>query len=73
MSEPGPAFAHHGERLLYRVGEAAEILAMGTSRLYELIMTGEIKSVKIGGSRRITRAALEEYVARLTKDAAEPA
>jgi excisionase family DNA binding protein len=73
MSDPGPVFADHGDRLLYRVGEAASVLAMGTSRVYDLIMSGELDSVKIGGSRRITRDALVQYVTRLAKDAAGPA
>lgn len=61
-----PVFAHHGERLLYRPEEAAKLLAIGRARLYDLIMSGELESVKIGSSRRITRAALEQYVATLS-------
>jgi excisionase family DNA binding protein len=73
MSEPGPAFAHHGDRLLYRVEEAASVLAVSRCRVYDLIMSGELESLKIGGSRRITRDALVQYVARLAKEAAGPA
>jgi excisionase family DNA binding protein len=67
------AVTGHGERLLYRVDEAASVLAVGRARVYDLIMSGALESVKIAGSRRITRAALEEYVARLTKEATGPA
>jgi excisionase family DNA binding protein len=74
MSDPGPVFAHHGDRLLYKVDEAAAVLAVSRCRVYDLIMSGELPSVKIGGTRRrITRAALEEYVTRLAKEAAGPA
>jgi excisionase family DNA binding protein len=61
----GTVFAHHGDRLLYRVEEAAGMLAVGRDKVYRLIATGELESVKIGGSRRITRAAIEKYLARL--------
>jgi excisionase family DNA binding protein len=60
-----PVFAHHGERLLYRVGEAAEMLGIGRSKAWELVSRGDLPSLKIDGARRVTRAALEDYVARL--------
>jgi len=47
------------------VSEAAEALAISRSKLYELIASGAIASVRIDGSRRIPLAALEEYVSRL--------
>ena len=52
-------------RLLMTVSEAAEALAISRSKLYELIASGAIASVRIDGSRRIPLAALEEYVSRL--------
>ena len=54
------------DRLLYRPEEAAEVLAIGRPKLFELLASGEIESYKIGGSRRISRAALEGYVERLS-------
>jgi excisionase family DNA binding protein len=51
--------------LLYRVPEAARLLALGPSKMWELIARGDIESVKIDGSRRISRDAIEAYVARL--------
>lgn len=50
------------DRLLYRVGEAAEILGLGKSKTWELVARGAIESVKIDGSRRIPRAAIDSYV-----------
>ncbi len=47
------------------VPEAAEALAISRSKLYELIASGAIASVRIDGSRRIPLTALEEYVSRL--------
>jgi excisionase family DNA binding protein len=70
VTSTGAVFAHHGERLLYRVEEAAELLAVSRAKVYDLIMTGVLESVKIGGSRRIPRGALEKYVARLSSETA---
>jgi excisionase family DNA binding protein len=55
-------FAHHGERLLYRVGEAAELLGIGKSKAWELVARGDLPSVKIDGARRVPRSGLENYV-----------
>jgi len=53
------------EKLLLSPSEAAERLSMGRSKIYELMRLGEIRSVKIGGCRRIPRAALADFVASL--------
>jgi excisionase family DNA binding protein len=58
-------FAHHGDKLLYRVEETAQLLAIGRSKMWEIVLRGDIESVKIDGSRRISRDAIEAYVARL--------
>lgn len=59
-----------GGRLLLRVEEAARSLGISRSRVYELLAGGEIRSVKIGTSRRIPRLALHEYIARLEEEEA---
>jgi excisionase family DNA binding protein len=56
-------------KLLLKPEEAAAVLAVGRSKMYELMASGAIKSVKIGGCRRIPTAALEEYVASLVEEA----
>lgn len=62
----GPAvFAQHGGKLLYRVQEAAELLAISRSKMWEIVLRGDIESLKLDGSRRITREAIETYVRRL--------
>ena len=38
--------------------------------VYELLRAGVIESVRIGASRRIPVAAIEEYVERLRREAA---
>ena len=55
-------------KLLYRPGEAAETLGVSRARLYQLLATGEIGSVKIGASRRVPAVDLEAYVSRLRSE-----
>lgn len=52
-------------KLLMTPEEAAESLSIGRSKLYELLATGEVESLRIGASRRIPVDALEEFVGRL--------
>lgn len=53
------------DALLFTAEEAAEILKISRCKVYDLLRNQDLRSVKIGGSRRIPRASLEEYVARL--------
>jgi excisionase family DNA binding protein len=53
------------EKLLLKPEEAAEALSIGRSKVYELIGTGELASVRIGACRRIPADALVEFVSRL--------
>ena len=47
---------------LYTVREAAAVLSIGRSHLYELLADGRIRSVKVGRSRRIPHSALGEFL-----------
>ena len=47
---------------LFSVVQVAQFLRIGRSKVYELMYKGELKSVKIGGSRRIRYSDLGEYV-----------
>ena len=47
---------------LFSVVDVSQILGIGRSKVYELLYKGELKSVKIGGSRRIRYSDLGEYV-----------
>jgi len=60
------AFATPSDRLLYRPEEAAEVLAIGRSTVYELMADGALIYIKLGRGRRIRRTDLETYVAGLT-------
>ena len=57
-------------KLLLTVPEAAETLAISRSKLYELLAAGVVRSVRIGGSRRVPFEALETYVASLLEEEA---
>jgi excisionase family DNA binding protein len=61
-----PSSSATGADRLLRVEEAAGVLGVGRTRVYQLISTGELASVTIGRSRRITSSALQRYIAGLT-------
>lgn len=46
------------QRLAYSVAEAATVSNLSRSKLYELLKTGELRSVKIAGRRLIRHADL---------------
>ena len=48
--------------LLVRVEEAARLLGLGRSKVYELVGSGELRSVAIGRSRRIPASAIREWL-----------
>ena len=50
--------------LLLRIPEAAQLLAIGRSTVYELIAVGHLETVHIGRSVRITAASIEAFVER---------
>jgi excisionase family DNA binding protein len=54
-----------GEQLLLRPAEAAARLGIGRTKLYELMASAQIRSVKIGGARRVSATALGEFVPAL--------
>ncbi|WP_426506707.1 helix-turn-helix domain-containing protein [Dactylosporangium sp. McL0621] len=55
------------EKLLLTATEAAEVLNVGKSTVYDLIRLQVLKSVKLGRSRRIPMDACRELVARLVE------
>jgi excisionase family DNA binding protein len=54
------------EPLLVRVEEAARILSLSRSTIYEMMDAGELPSVRRGAARRIPVAALREWVVQQT-------
>lgn len=57
-------------KLLYRVEEVAKLLDVGRTAVFDLIRSGELASVKIGGARRIPRQAVENYINQLMEEVA---
>jgi excisionase family DNA binding protein len=55
-------------KLLFTPEEAAAVLSVGRTRVYELIARGQLFSVRIGASRRIPLLALERFVNELARD-----
>ncbi len=56
-------------RLLYRVDDAARVLSLSRSVMFELLRSGRLRSVHEGRSRLIPAEALREYVAKLEGEA----
>jgi excisionase family DNA binding protein len=56
--------------LLLTPEEAAAELRIGRSRIYDLIRTGKVLSVRVGGSRRVVRESLTAYVTKLVTEQA---
>lgn len=52
------------ERLLLRPTEAAEAIGVGRSKVYELLASGELPSVRIGSSIRVPLDRLREWIDR---------
>ena len=50
------------ELQLLTVVEVARMLVIGRSKVYELLYSGELKSVKIGAARRVRYSDLRDYV-----------
>ena len=52
------------EPICVRINDAARMIGVGRTKLYELISSGELETVKIGKATRVTTASLYELVRR---------
>ena len=50
--------------LLFTIPEAARVLALGRTTIYQLIAVGELEAIHVGRSRRVPGDALASFVAR---------
>jgi excisionase family DNA binding protein len=57
------------EKLLFKPQEAGDALGVSRSKAYELIASGAIPSVRIGGSVRVPVEGLRQWIAERTTDA----
>ena len=48
------------DRLLFTIRESADILGLGKSTLWRLLLSGAVPSVKVGGKRMMRRSDIEE-------------
>lgn len=56
------------DALLLTPEEAARLLHIARSSLYQLVLTRKLPSLKIGRSRRIPVDALADYIARKLRE-----
>jgi excisionase family DNA binding protein len=49
------------ERLLLKPLDAAAMLSIGRSKIYEMIYRGDIPSVRVGGMIRVPLSAVEKF------------
>jgi excisionase family DNA binding protein len=56
------------EPICVRVNDAARMIGVGRTKLYELISSGELETVKIGKATRVTTASLHGLVDRRRVD-----
>lgn len=54
-------------RLLLTVSEACDQLRLGRTTVYQLIRDGRLPSLRVGRSRRIPAAALEQFIEQQTE------
>ena len=52
------------EPICVRVNDAARMIGVGRTKLYELIAAGEVETVKLGKATRITTDSLRDLVRR---------
>ena len=57
------------DRLLYRVTEVAVFLNVSRSKVYELLASGDLRSVKIDRTRLVRGSDLRDYVESLGPEA----
>jgi excisionase family DNA binding protein len=50
------------ELICVKVNDAARMIGVGRTKLYELIAAGEVDVVKLGKSTRVTTASLRELI-----------
>ncbi len=60
------------DQLLLTPEEAATVLRLGRTTVYALMKSGDLRSVHIGRSCRISQAELDRYVRRLEDSPSRP-
>ena len=55
--------------VLLRKEDVSQLLNMGLTKINEFTSSGELRSIKIGRSRRYTRQAIVDFVAAMESEA----
>jgi excisionase family DNA binding protein len=53
------------QTVLLKIPDVMERLSVGQTKVYELMSSGELRSVKVGRSRRVPSNDLERFIAEL--------
>lgn len=51
---------------LVSVTEAAELLQVSRTKMYSILRQGQLKTFRMGSHYKIPRAAVDEYIARMS-------
>ena len=57
--------------LLLTITQVSELLNLGRTKTYELVMGGRIKSVKLGRKRLVPKANVERYVSEISAESSD--
>lgn len=52
-------------KLLYDVEEVVHLVGIGRSKLYQYLLSGELRSLKLGRRRKVPADAIPEFITRL--------
>ena len=52
-----------------RISAVMQTTSLSRSTIYSLMESGRLKSIKVGGARRIAASALDEFMASFSSDA----
>ncbi|GMN02800.1 helix-turn-helix domain-containing protein [Erythrobacter sp. MTPC3] len=58
---------HHqytSDTICVKINDAAQMIGVGRTKLYELIAAGEVETVKFGKSTRVVTASLHDLIRR---------
>lgn len=72
LSHHQPVSEANYKKLAYTVEEAAELLSLSRAHVYRLLDLGQLGSVSIGRSRRITATQLTEFLKALEQRSGLP-
>ena len=70
-----PAYGgeNHMEQLLYTIGQSCQLAAIGRTKFYELVASGEIPIRKVGKKTLVAAGDLKRWAERLPAIEAKPA